>query len=203
MINYYVITAENGAIIAQSSDFVLSAEDIEAGGWKPIPASIEGDIYNNGVPLYRMKNGKPAARTKTEMDADTLEIVVKPLIISKIRETKAALSSFIAENPISSTAHGGAAASYSVTEEKQLLLTNAILMTQGAASAGIPHEISWNATGQPSEAWTLAELQQLALEISAHVKPLISHQQALEVALNGCVTVEAVEAVEIDYSAAL
>lgn len=203
MINYYVKTDETGAIIALSSDLALTETDIEAGGWEKIPASIEGEIFKDGVPVYKLKNGKATARTKTEMEAGTLESVVKPLIASKIEESKTMLAAFLAANPITSTAHGGAAAQYSATTEKQSLLTSTMLMAQGAAMAGIPYEITWNAAGQPCEAWALEELQQLAFEIAAYVKPLVSHQQALEMTLNRCATAEAVEAVEIDYSAVL
>jgi len=203
MIKYYVQTDESGAIIAHSSDMALAPDAIEAGGWKSIPDCIEGEIIRDGVPLFKLKSGKPVTRTAAEINAGMLEIVVKPLIASKIEESKAALAAFLAANPLISTAHGGKPAAYSVINEKQTLLTSTILMAQGAELAGIPFPIEWNATGQPCEPWTFEELKQLAFEIAGYVRPFVSQQRNLEVALKECVTVEAVEAIEIDYTVIL
>lgn len=205
MITYYIKTDENQMVIAQSANICLSPVEIEGGGWLSIPAAIEGEIVRDGVPLYKLKSGKVTARTKAELDADTLEAIIKPLIAAKIAQTKAVLAEFLAHNPLESSAHGGKTARYSVTSEKQALLTSEMLMAQGVAATGIAYEPKWNAAGQPSEPWTLPELQQLALEIAAYVKPLVAYQQGLEVELNKMAahtgtSAEDVAAFVIDYN---
>lgn len=125
---------------------------------------------------------------------------IKTYKAHRIAQSKAALSAFLEENPVSSTAHGGKAALYSATAEKQALLTSTLVMAQGAAQAGVPYDLTWNATGEECETWTAEELQQLAFELAAYVKPLVAKQQEIEVALNACKTLEAVDAIVFDFA---
>ncbi len=124
---------------------------------------------------------------------------VEQVRAARIGESKVKLAAYLEANPLTSKAHGKKAAAYSVTLDKQAMLTSEMLMAQGAAAAGVPYEAKWNAAGQRCEVWTLPELQQLAFEISAYVKPIVSRQQDIEVELNACGTVEEIESVEISY----
>lgn len=62
------------------------------------------------------------------------------------------------------------------------------------------YQPSWNATGEAcTYDWTLAELKQLAAEIEAVVRPLISKQQSMEVQINAATSIEAAKAVNIVF----
>ena len=117
----------------------------------------------------------------------------------KIAQSKEQLAEFLKTHPLRSAAHGGQEKNYSVTAEKQAQMTSVLLMATAAAQTGAGFEVTWNAAGEPCEAWTLEELIKLAYEINAYVKPLVAEQQYLEIAVNACETVEDVGMVKIDY----
>ena len=131
-----------------------------------------------------------------DMDTCTLE-QLKSYQIAKSKEN---LETYLSANPIRSTCHGEVEKLYSITKEKQSLLTQMILITQVAAQSGKEYQPSWNAQGEPcSYDWTLEELKQLAFEVEAVVRPLVSHQQTMESEINAAETKEAVLAISIEF----
>jgi len=200
MIQYYVTTNEKNAIVAHSSNLVLPPEEIFRDEWKPIQNAIEGEIMRDGVPLYELRSGKAANRTKAEIAADTYEFVVKPMIEKKKIESEDLLADFLAQNPLKSYAKGGKPALYNVTFGKQGILTGKILIATAATSKGIPYPLTWNATGQPCEPWDLSELEHLSFEIAIYVTPFVTHQQNLEIMFKSCKTLEELAGIAIDYS---
>ena len=119
---------------------------------------------------------------------------------SKITESKTVLEVYLSSHPLTFN-HNSVDQQYSVTQDKQSLLTSVLLMAKTALEAGISYEITWNATGQPCEVWTYEELLQLSLAINTYVKPLVTEQQYCEVAINKCTTIDEVNAIVIDYDA--
>lgn len=112
---------------------------------------------------------------------DLKNAALDELKIYKIIKSKENLESYLAAHPIISSCHGGVEKQYSITKEKQTLLTQMILITKVAINAGQTYHPSWNAQGEPcTYDWTLQELQQLAFETEAVVRPLVSHQQTME-----------------------
>lgn len=112
----------------------------------------------------------------------------------KIKTSKTMLSNWLEKNPLVSSVHKEEAF-YSVTEEKQNLLTRNLIFAQ---SNNLETTI-WNAQGKVGEEWTVIELSQLALEIEAYVRPRIKKQQEYEVQINNCSTVEEIEQIIIEY----
>lgn len=156
-----------------------------------------------GVYRYRWDGEQVILRSQDEIDSDQEAAKIQSLPILRtahIAESKILLAEYLDSNPLPSAAHGGETAYYTVTAEKQALLTSALMMAQGAMQAGIPYEITWNAAGQACEIWTMPELMQLAFEIAAYIKPFVAHQQKLEVLINACDTPDELEATIIDYS---
>lgn len=47
--------------------------------------------------------------------------------------------------------------------------------------------------------WTYENLAALALAIGTYVKPFVSHQQELELAIKACTTYDELDAIEISY----
>lgn len=118
----------------------------------------------------------------------------------QIKQSKSNLDSYFINNTIISSCHQSAAKQYSITRDKQTLLTQMIMMTQIAYQANIPYQPSWNASGEPcTYDWTLEELQQLAFEIEQIVRPKVSHQQTLESQINACETKNEVYAIDITF----
>lgn len=105
-------------------------------------------------------------------------------------DSKKQLSAYLETHPITSSAHG-TAAKYSITRDKQNLLTSMILMTQMAKQNGLDYTPSWNATNEPcTYDWTVKQLQDLAVQIEVTVRPLISLQQTIESNIRKATTVE-------------
>lgn len=113
----------------------------------------------------------------------------------KVAKSKSALKTYLEESPLTWTDGN----QYNVTEEKQSLLTSQLALYQTATAAGQPYTLKWNTTGGVCTEWAYEDLAALALAIGAYVQPLVSYQQTKEVDIMNCETVEAVEAVVIDY----
>lgn len=117
----------------------------------------------------------------------------------KISESKTALSAYLASHPI----QWSDGKYYSVTTEKQALLTSNLALYQISASAGQPFKLTWNSTGDECVEWTYEELAALALAIGTYVKPFVSRQQELEIAIKECTTQAELDAIEITYDPVL
>ena len=124
------------------------------------------------------------------------EAALNGIKASAIAKTKTALEDYLASHPY--TTEDGK--SYSVTFEKQTLLANEIASYQLATAAEQPYQLTWNTTGDECTNMTIEEMTALALAINAYVKPLISYQQAQEVAIRNAETIEAVLAIGVDYA---
>lgn len=118
---------------------------------------------------------------------------------NKIYLSKALLESFLAENPVTSTAHNNTAGVYAVTNEKQTLMVSQYMTYQIEKAANPDAKLRWNESGKSCEDWTEQEFMQLVLEIKTYVYPLVSYQQTLEEQINACTTQEELDAIEIDY----
>lgn len=173
-----------------------------------------GDVYEPvGVPSIRVAvpNGKRLVSVDTAKEphepvfADIMGIdpdtaTLEQLKDYQITKSKENLEAYLLANPITSSCHGEVEKQYSITKEKQALLTQEIAIVQMAIQAGIEYQPSWNAAGEPcTYDWTLEELKQLAFEAVTVVKPLISHQQTIEAQINAAQTKEEVLAVSIEY----
>lgn len=112
----------------------------------------------------------------------------------KIKTSKSMLSNWLEKNPLVSSVHGKEAI-YSITEEKQNLLTRNLIF----AKLNNLETTIWNAQGEVGEEWTIAELSQLALEIEEYIRPKITKQQEYEVQINNCSTIEEIDEIIIEY----
>lgn len=132
---------------------------------------------------------------------DYTTLSLEDAIAFRVKESAAALSEYLAANPITSTCHKGIAAKYSITKDKQEYLQSMISVCTLAKQSGRPYQPSWNATGEVcSYDWTIEELVQLAMEIEATVRPLVSYQQTIENQIKNCTTMDELKAVVINYN---
>ena len=210
MENYQVyIKAVNGAVVAVNSSAFL----LDATGWTQIDEGM-GDKYHHaqghyfdkplvnisGTHNYVLDSGIARQCTDAELAAELAEIEagnIGTLKAAKIAASKTQLADYLAANPLTYTD----GKQYSVTAEKQSLLTSALARYQIATAAGVETTLKWNCTGEECTEWAYADLAALALAIAAYVEPLVAQQQAVEVAINACTTIDAVRAITIAYGA--
>lgn len=117
----------------------------------------------------------------------------------KIKLSKTKLASYLKENPLYSNVHNNIYDYYTVTEEKQSLLTSEFTGYQILKQAGIDTDFTWNAQGKECEIWTEQEGIMLINQIRAYVKPLVSKQQTLETQIKNCNSYIELESIKIDY----
>ena len=115
----------------------------------------------------------------------------------QIRKTKDSLSLYLEQHPYHDPI---SQKDYSVTLEKQALLNNSIAVYQLTKAAGTPKTIKWNATGEECVEFTEEEISALAIGMAAYVEPMVSYQQAQEVAIRNASTIEDVMAINPDYN---
>lgn len=138
--------------------------------------------------------------TALEPITDITALPLSEAIDYRVKESADKLAEFLASHPIISKCHGGVENFYTITAEKQSLLQGMIMIAKTAVENNLKYQASWNATGeQCTYDWTLEELCQLALEIEAAVRPLVSHQQTIERDLRDATSMEVLQAVVIDY----
>lgn len=115
--------------------------------------------------------------------------------VERIAESKTQLSDYLLCHPMQWTD----GQYYAITAEKQQQLTSKIMSATLATQTSTPYSLTWNATGEECQAWTLENLTALAFAIDARVTSLVSYQQAQEVAMREAATVAALEAIVVDY----
>ena len=115
----------------------------------------------------------------------------------KIAESKGKLAEWLANHPM--TYKDGK--QYSVTAEKQSLLNGNLSSYERAqgASPSVKYPLRWNATGEECTEWEYEDLVGLSLAIAAYVAPKVAEQQAIEIAINACSTIEELNGVVIAY----
>lgn len=114
---------------------------------------------------------------------------------ARIAQSKTDLEAYLAAHPLQWT--GGE--QYSITAEKQQQLTSKIMSATMAQTMSADYHLTWNSTGEVCKEWTLADLTALAFAIDARVTALVSYQQTQEVAMRSAATMEALDAITVDY----
>lgn len=159
----------------------------------------------NNIPNFKVVDGivvevseEEKAELLTKRDTDKLQ-VFENVKSGKIQESKLLLATYLANHPMMSTCHGGVEAYYSVTAEKQNLMTSHYATYTIEKQFGLNPVLKWNSTGSECEEWTEEEFIQLILEIKAYVEPLVSLQQSYEVQIRNCTTQEELDAINIVY----
>lgn len=129
------------------------------------------------------------------------QIPIDELKQEYIKYSKELLEEHLLNNPLKSSVHNGEEKYYSITSEKQILLTKEILICQAYKDNENEYQPSWNATGEANTYdWTLTELMQLAYEITLTVKPKVLKQQAIEAAIKNCITYDDILNIDISYN---
>nr|WP_312578328.1 hypothetical protein [Sedimentibacter sp.] len=188
---YTLLQNENNIAVSKSINYsdILSGTEIE----------ITEEQYNqiNEFPLkLNIENGKVIALEKTIIEPN-LEEIQKQLEKSKIEkttQTKQQLAEFLESHPLQYNGEY-----YSITQEKQALLTSSIAAYQLKVQAGIHAILKWNTTGDVCREFTIEEITGLVISITDYVQPRVEKQQALEMQIRNCTTQEELDNIIIDY----
>ena len=177
--------------------------------------SIGDDYYDpntgNSFPTIQVSVSVPDLVDQVETISQQLNTNINLETISiddykkyKINLSKKYLADYLENHPLQSSAHNQTEAYYSVTKEKQDLMTQQYLSYQIAKAIDPENAVlTYNATGEVCEPWNEAEFIQLIIEVKAYVYPLISYQQTVEKMIMDCETKEEVSNVIIDYNSAV
>lgn len=114
--------------------------------------------------------------------------------VEKITHSKQQLAEFLENNPLLYNEEY-----YSITQEKQALLTSAIAAYQLKVQAQVSATLKWNTTGDICREFTLEEITGLVIALTDYVQPRVEKQQALEVQIKNCTTIEELDSIEINY----
>lgn len=186
-----IFTTSNGVIV----NFNSNKDKMIEFGYKKIEDNI---VEYNTIDEYL-----EASYKETE-DKIIINYEVKPIDITefkkeKIEQSKLILAQYLETHPLYSNCHGGEYDYYSVTQEKQNLLTSAYTSYMVLTQAGQTPVLTWNATGKPCEVWREEEMIQLIAEVQAYVYPLIKKQQLMEVEINNCTKTSELKEVNINF----
>ena len=113
----------------------------------------------------------------------------------KIEMSKMTLAEWLENNPM--TYIDGKM--YSVTSEKQALLNGNLASYERAKAVGVEYPLKWNSTGSECVSWDYTDLLALSLTIAGYVAPKVSKQQAIELQIKACETIEEVNDIVINY----
>lgn len=180
----------NGAHLNMESSAWLAPPE----GWAMIPEEMAlPDTYPFvGVEAEEIDG----VMTVTALTPGTMpEPDLEPIKVARIAQSKTDLASYLEAHPLQWTD----GEYYSITAEKQQQLTSKLFSAYVKKSSGIPYDLTWNSTGDVCKSWTIEELSPLAFAIETRVTALVSYQQHQEVAMRDAATLEALDAIVVDY----
>lgn len=151
--------------------------------------------YNGFVVLTVVRGMVSSYQPNTEAWGTWRESQLTAEKARRIAESKTQLAAYLLAHPMQWTD----GQYYAITSEKQQQLTSKIMSATLAAQTATPYALTWNATGEECQSWTLENLTALAFAIDARVTALVSYQQAQEVAMRDAATMDALEAIVVDY----
>ena len=153
-------------------------------------------------------------------NASTLDEIKQIMIL----KSKANLAQYLEDNPLFSKCKYEDGRYYNITKEKQDQLTSTLAsymsdilpqLVIGMSTSqvniksleefvltldNLPQTLTWNDMGNPCEIYTYQELYQLKNEIFARVKPLVSIQQIMEVAIQSAETIQDVLKISVEFT---
>ena len=167
---------------------------------------FNNEIYERGLMItQKIHQFYPNYEYVYDEDNNIVDVKEKEHIITEeeikqyksnsVQESKIKLTQWLIDNPMQFTD----GKYYSVTEEKQALLNSNLSSYERATKAGIDYPLKWNSTGDECTEWSYDDLLTLSLSIAAYVAPRVSAQQALEIQIKNCTTMEELESIEIKY----
>lgn len=201
----YVMANDKGHITRCEGGYT-TPEDLT--GWVQIDEGA-GDKYNlcqshyfdgglhtsDGIPRYKLVDGKAVERTEEEIEADRPD-PLHHAQYARQEENKAALSAWLAAHPYTWTD----GKKYGVEEQDQNEMALNLMQYQAAVMAGQDAPLEWHAQKEACRTFTQEEYLGLSMAISAYVYPYRRYQEKVKQAIYSAKTAEEVDAIVVDYA---
>lgn len=127
------------------------------------------------------------------------EMTLADAKIAFINTTKDNLATFLVNNPLESDVHSGIPKKYTVTLEKQTQLAMLIQRYNEFAALGTEIELRWNASGEPSEEWTIDDLRTLWMLICQYADTYVEQQRQKEERINSASSIDELKTISLTY----
>lgn len=201
----YVKVDENNNIIRCEGGYTTPSD---LSGWFQIDEGI-GDKFNlcqshyfkegiyteDGVPRYKLVDGKVVERTEAEIQADRPD-PIPAAKDARQEENKAALADWLANHPLTWVDNNV----YGVTEADQNEMSLNLQQYQVQKSAGREAVLEWHTQKKQCHTFTEEQYGALLLAIIDYVYPYRRYQEAVKEAIYDATSIEEVKAVTIDYA---
>lgn len=190
-------------LVKLTSEDTLPDYELFSSGFEIIDENnmgVSGNYYRRFNTVYEKSDDKTTITLSK--DGSISQALLKEIETNKenkITESKILLAAYLENNPLVSNCHNGTEAQYTVTSEKQMLMSSNYMSYKIAKELGIDAILTWNAAGCECEIWTEEEYLTLILQITEYVKPLVSLQQAYEVQIRNCKTQKELDEIVIAY----
>lgn len=202
---HYITVDDRGRITDGWSDGPCPNKDIskaicinEQGGYQfrlfhdgeENPTLFDAD----GVPIYKYEDEEILPLTEVEKNIYKTIQENKQLSTIKIQlitDSKKQLAEYLSQHPLVWTDNK----IYSVTQEKQTLLTQQLALYAMDEDT----KLYWNSSGEECRVWPIASLAALAKAIANYVRPYVRYQQQKESEINSAETVDEARNIVIDY----
>ncbi len=200
---HYILLDSQNNIIEGWSDGPHPSKDTskaicinEKGGYQfTIDEEENPSLMNmDSIYLYKYEDGRIVKKTSSELRVERTLLQNKNIHIYQeqvIKQSKTQLEEYLRTHPYT-WSDGN---QYSVTQEKQALLTSQLTLYAMDPKT----ELHWNATGQECKTWSITSLTSLAKGISSYVNPLVTYQQRKELEIMACETVDELNDIVINY----
>lgn len=158
---------------------------------------IEAELMENYQSFKLQADGKTVA-----LDEEKLKEFQKAKLLtqqqSKQNENNGLLATYLKDHPI----QWKDGKYYGVTQQDQSEISLNLMQYQLATAAGFSTSLEWHALHEQCRAFTVEELSELALSISAYVYPLVRYNQSIKTIIYGTTTAEELKKIVIDYEKA-
>lgn len=158
---------------------------------------IETELIENYQSFKLQTDGKTVA-----LDEEKLKEFQKAKLLtqqqSKQNENNELLATYLKNHPI----QWKDGKYYGVTQQDQSEISLNLMQYQLATTAGLSTSLEWHALHEQCRIFTVEELSELALSISAYVYPLVRYNQSIKTIIYETTTAEELKNIIIDYEKA-
>lgn len=156
------------------------------------------EIFKN----YKNLTDNEKSKILKEYNLAPYQKSIEEIKAEKIEISRTDLVAYLEKNPLVTDCHDATMKTYTITMEKQSLFTSKYTAHMALLASGVEDVMTWNEQGKSCEPWTDEECIKFIGQWNAITTALVKYQQDMEVAINACNNIDAVNAIIIDYSSA-
>lgn len=157
----------------------------------------EADLMEN-YPSFKLQTDKHTVALDEEKLKEFQNAKLLAQQLDKQNENNGLLATYLKDHPI----QWKDGKYYGVTQQDQSEISLNLMQYQLATEAGFSTSLEWHALHEECREFTVEELSELALSISAYVYPLVRYNQSIKTVIYTTTTAEELEMIVIDYEKA-